>query len=148
MLVWGDGVTTKSAFSLLLDVMPSTCKGSKKCDVIMLRFSVLLRGKGRFYFTCFQSFSVCVFWYEWGFTCNFSLLTIVQPRWQVVSDSIIFNLDLLSSFRLVFSCLSYRISASRNCNLLWSLLLTDFSQTAFFILKLLIISSTHFLNSI
>ena len=54
-----------------------------------------------------------VFWYEWGFTYNF-LLTIMQLCWQVVSDSIIFNLDLLLSFRLVFSFLSFKISASRN----------------------------------
>ena len=135
MLVWGDGVSTKSTFSLLLDVMPSTYKGSKKFDVIMLQFSVLWRGKGQFCFTCFQSFFVCVFWYEWGFTCNFSLLTIVQLRWQVASDSIIFNLDLLSSLRLVFLFLSFRISASRNCNLLWSLLLPDFSHLRFLYLN-------------
>ena len=49
---------------------------------------------------------------KWGLTCNFSLLTIVQLHWQVVSDSIIFNLDLLSSFRLVFLFLSFKISAS------------------------------------
>ena len=39
-------------------------------------------------------------------------------RLQVVSDSIIFNFDLLSSFRLVFLFLSFKISASRNFNLL------------------------------
>ena len=78
------------------------------------------------------------------FCMYFSLLTIVYLRWQVVSDSIIFDLDLLSSFRLVFSFLSFKISAYRNFNLLWSLLLPDFSHSSFFACKLLIISFTYF----
>ena len=78
------------------------------------------------------------------FCMYFSLLTIVYLRWQVVSDSIIFDLDLLSSFRLVFSFLSFKISAYRNFNLLWSLLLPDFSHSSFFACKLLIISSAYF----
>ena len=107
-------------------------------------FFFIMARKRTICFTCFQSFLVCVFWYERGFTCSFSLLTIVQLRWQVVSDSIIFDLDLLSSFRLVFSFLSFKISAYRNFNLLWSLLLPDFSHSSFFACKLLIISSAYF----
>ena len=50
------------------------------------------------------------------FVANNSAATLTSG--QVVSNSIIFNLVLLSSFKLVFSFLSFKISASRNFNLL------------------------------
>ena len=124
---WTDGVTTKSGFLLLLNVMSSRNKGLKIFHVLILLCSVLWSENGRFCFTCFQPFLVCAFWYD-----------------QVVSDSLIFNFDLLWSFRRVFSFLSFKISASRNFNLLWSLLLPDFSHTLYFAFKLLIIPSTYF----
>ena len=88
-------------------------------------------------FYLFPFVSRFVFWYVRGFTCNILLFTIAQLQWQVVSDSIVFNLDLLSFFRLAFSFLTFKISASRKFNLLCSLLLPDFSYTSSFAFKLL-----------
>ena len=124
MLVWADGVTAKSGFPLLLDVMSSRDKGSMKVYVIMLQFSVLWREKERFCFTCSQLFLVCVFWYECRFTCNFSLNS---------------NFDLIIIFQAGIFILSFKNSASRNFNLFGSLLVADFLHNSFFALKLLII---------
>ena len=98
-----------SQFHCWMSCLPDT-KVQKNQSLFCYHFHIMPQ-KGTIFLLA--SRFLFVFWYEWGFTYNF-LLTIMQLCWQVVSDSIIFNLDLLLSFRLVFSFLSFKISASRN----------------------------------